>query len=273
MTVVGIDAGATLCKLVRLGEPLVTAAFPSTELEAIRTQVAGWQPARIGATGGGAPALGKHIAGVPVQAVGEFAAWGRGSEVVARHDGVPLPARCLVVSLGTGTSVLAVEQSRAERVGGTAVGGGTVVGLGRLLLGETSFAALAALARLGDRRRVDLLVGDVYPLAAEAPLLRDLSAANFAKLESTAPADLASAIMGLVGETVALIAGSHAQRLAMETIVYCGSTLQGNDALRSVVADITERFGHRPCFLPHGAHCGAAGAAAIAAGGDAACAS
>lgn len=271
MTTVGVDAGATLCKLVRLGKTIETACYASRDVESVRACVARWRPSRIGATGGGAMALGDSIAGVPVYPVGEFEAWARGSTIVARHDGVALPARCLVVSLGTGTSVLAVTGDSAVRVGGTAVGGGTVLGLGRLLLGISSFEALAALAVAGDRRRVDLLVGDVYPLAAEAPLFRDLSAANFAKLESTDPEDLANAIMGLVGETVALIAGSHAQRLGIDTIVYCGSTLQRNQALQAVVEDITTRFGHAPRFLPHGAHCGAAGAAAIAAG-DTSCA-
>lgn len=271
MSAVGIDAGATLCKLVRLGETFDTACFASRDVEAVRACVARWRPSRVGVTGGGALALGASIAGLPVHTVGEFEAWARGSVLVARQDGMALPPRCLVVSLGTGTSVLAVTGDSAVRVGGTAVGGGTVLGLGRLLLGISSFEALVALADAGDRRRVDLLVGDVYPLAAEAPLFRDLSAANFAKLESTDPADLASAIMGLVGETVALIAGSHAQRLGIDTIVYCGSTLQRNHALRAVVEDITTRFGHAPRFLPRGAHCGAAGAAAIAAG-DPSCA-
>jgi len=263
---IGIDAGATLCKLARVDGALETARFASTDVAAVRACVAGWRPARIGATGGGAAALGAAIGGVPLRHIGEFDAWARGSVVVARHEGVALPSRCLIVSLGTGTSVLAVEGPRVERVGGTAVGGGTVLGLGRLLLGAGSFDELTALAGRGDRRRVDLLVGDVYPAAAEAPLLRDLSAANFAKLDSTDPADLANALMGLVGETVALIASSHARRLGIETIVYCGSTLHENRALHAVVADITERFGHRPCFLRLGAHCGAVGAAVLAAG-------
>ena len=51
---------------------------------------------------------------------------------------------------------------QVARVGGTALGGGTLRGLGRLLLGTDDHERLVALAATGDRRRVDLLVGDLY---------------------------------------------------------------------------------------------------------------
>jgi len=165
------------------------------------------------------------------------------------------------VSLGTGTSVLSVEDGHVARVGGTALGGGTVLGLGKLLLGVESFAELTALAERGDRRSVDLMVGDVYR-STDAPLLRDLTAASFAKLASTEPEDLASALMGLVGENVALLCGGFARHSSIEGVVYCGSTLSENPPLRRIVAEITTLFGHRPCFLAGGAFCGAVGAAA-----------
>jgi type II pantothenate kinase len=193
--------------------------------------------------------------------VTEFDAWARGAPLVAADEGIGLPARYLLVSLGTGTSVLSVEDGSVARVGGTALGGGTVLGLGKLLLGVESFAELTALAERGDRRAVDLMVGDVYR-SADAPLLRDLTAASFAKLASTKPEDLAHALMGLVGENVALLCGGFARGSSVEGVVYCGSTLSENPALRRIVAEITTLFGHRPCFLAGGAFCGAVGAAA-----------
>ena len=258
---VGIDVGATLCKLALHRETWSTASYPSNDLGAVRALVEGWAPARVAATGGGADRLGGTVAGLPVEHVPEFEAWARGAPLVAAEEGLSLPARYLLVSLGTGTSVLSVDDGRASRVGGTALGGGTILGLGKLLLGVESFAELAAMAERGDRRSVDLLVGDVYR-GTDAPLLRDLTAASFAKLTSTRPDDLAHALMGLVGENVALLCGGFARGLAIEGVVYCGSTLSENPALRRIVAEITTLFGHRPCFLTAGAFCGAAGAAA-----------
>jgi type II pantothenate kinase len=159
--------------------------------------------------------------------------------------------------------VLQVGDGHVTRVGGTALGGGTMLGLGRLLLGADSFSALAALAVQGDRRRVDLLVGDVYRGTAPT-IAADLTASSFAKLASTRPADVAHALMGLVGENVALICGGLARGAGVEAIVYCGSTLAGNPALRAILEEITTRFGHRPLFLARGAFCGAVGAAAVA---------
>jgi type II pantothenate kinase len=258
---VGIDVGATLCKLALRRDTWSTASYPSTDLGAAQALIEGWTPTRVVATGGGADRLGATIAGVTVEHVSEFDAWARGAPLVAGEEGVGLPARYLLVSLGTGTSVLSVENGRVERVGGTALGGGTVLGLGKLLLGVESFAELATLAEHGDRRSVDLLVGDVYR-GADAPLLRDLTAASFAKLASTRPEDLAHALMGLVGENVALLCGGFARGSSVEGVVYCGSTLSENPALRRIVAEITTLFGHRPCFLAGGAFCGAVGAAA-----------
>jgi type II pantothenate kinase len=265
---VGIDVGATLCKVARVHDAgIETARFPSRALAAAHDCVTAWAPERVATTGGGAVDLGARVGGLPATHVGEFAAWAAGAHVLAADDGALLPGRCLVVSLGTGTSVLALRDGEVERVGGTAVGGGTLLGLGRLLLGTQDFAALAALAARGDRRRVDLLVGDVYRVAADAPLLHDLTASNFAKLASTEPADVAHALMGLVGETVALVSGALATSAGVDTVVYCGSTLAENPALREVVAGITAHFGHTACFLARGAWCGAVGAAAIAARG------
>jgi type II pantothenate kinase len=258
---VGIDVGATLCKLALRRDVWSTASYPSSDLGAVRALVEGWGPQRVVATGGGADRLGADVAGAPVEHVSEFDAWARGAPLVAADEGMGLPPRYLLVSLGTGTSVLSIDDGRVERVGGTALGGGTVLGLGRLLLGVESFAELAALAERGDRRGVDLLVGDVYR-GADAPILRDLTAASFAKLHSTRPEDLAHALMGLVGENVALLCGGFARGLSIDGVVYCGSTLAENPALRRIVSEITTLFGHRPCFLVAGAFCGAVGAAA-----------
>ncbi len=47
-------------------------------------------------------------------------------------------------------------------MGGTATGGGTFWGLGRLLTGAQDFDALLALAARGDHRPADMLVRDIY---------------------------------------------------------------------------------------------------------------
>ncbi len=259
---VGIDAGATLCKLALSSERLETQVFPSTELAAVQRCIRAWGPERIVATGGAATQLATQVAGIPVKRVSEFEAWAQGASLLARREGLDLPARYLLVSLGTGTSVLLITRCGAERVGGSALGGGTLVGLGRLLLQVSSFAKLSKLAAAGDRRQVDLLVRDIYR-DASSPLPGDVTAASFGKLHSTRPEDLAHAIVGLVGENVGLICGGLAHSASAAAIVFGGSTLAENPALEEILRVMTLASGSTPHFLAQGAFCGAVGAAAL----------
>jgi type II pantothenate kinase len=260
---VGLDVGATLCKLAVVGGALETEHHPSHDVAHVRRRVEALAPDRVVATGGGASELGDTLAGRPVAHVPEFDAWAGGVPVVAAAEGVVLPERYLLVSLGTGTSILAVEGPTASRVGGTAVGGGTALGLAKLLLGVERFDELVALAARGDRRRVDLLVSEVYR-AMPATVARSLTASNFAKLESTRPEDLAHALLGLVGETVVLVSLGLARATRADSVAFCGTTLAGNTPLRAVIEDVATFFGLRALFLERGAYCGAVGAAVLA---------
>ena len=190
-----------------MGPELETRVLPAGDVKDASAQIEAWEPRCVAATGGGAQQLEAGLAGlagVAVCSFPEFQAWGRGVAVLAKLEGLGLPESYLVVSLGTGTSVLWVRGERCERVGGSALGGGSLLGLGQLLLETGSFERIAELACGGDRRRVDLLVGDIYR-GQDTPLPRDLNAASFGKIDSREPADLAHALMGLLGENIALI--------------------------------------------------------------------
>jgi type II pantothenate kinase len=269
--VAGIDCGATLCKLALRSQTLDTVVLPSSDLDGIERQLSEWKPERAALTGGGAEVLAERLAkgggaGFPVERAQEFEAWARGAPELARAEQLDLPPGYMLVSLGTGTSVLLVESSGARRLGGSALGGGTLMGLGQLLLGVEAYGDIVDLASRGDRRRVDLLVGDIYP-GADLPLPRELNAASFGKLESRDPADLAHALMGLIGENVGLICAHlmQAARAEIGAIIYCGSTLENNPALVRVLEDLSRMLGVTGHFLAQGAYCGAVGAAALAA--------
>jgi type II pantothenate kinase len=149
-------------------------------------------------------------------------------------------------------------------VGGTALGGGTLLGLARLLCRAESFAEIVDLAARGDRGRVDLLVGDVYP-EGDIPLPPELTASNFAKLASREPADLAHALLGLLGENIGIPCAAMAAALGIETLVFGGGVLEGNPRLEEILRLTVQMSGREARFLPHGAFCGAVGAAL---GGD-----
>ena len=263
---VGLDAGATLCKLVRRTDTLETLAFDSRDLDSLHRTIERWKPAHLAATGGRAGRLGDAFCGVQVTCIPEFQAWASGAPILADLEGIALPDSYLLVSLGTGTSILHLTPGESRRVGGSALGGGSLLGLGRLLLGVDAFDEITALAAGGDRRKVDLLVGDIYGDGEVLPLPAELNAASFAKLESREPADVAHALIGLVGENTALLCGQLAGALGAQAVVYCGSTLRGNPTLAEILTGVTAMLGASSHLLEHGAFCGAVGAASLVRG-------
>ncbi len=282
----GLDIGATLAKIARRsragGDATEFEFLPSSDLAAIADRVARLCPSRVGITGGGATRLSQLLAG-HARRIGEFDAWGTGANrlLSSLRSDAPKAApaaqqRFLLVSLGTGTSVLLIDADRAQRIGGTPLGGGTVVGLGAALIGAP-FEELCALARGGSAAAVDLRVADIYG-PHEIPLAGDLTAANFGKLareltraasEPVPPsaerrADLAAGVMGLVGENIALICAGLAAATDAKNIVYAGFTLRDNPRLIEILSEVTELCGCRACFLPNGEFAGALGALELA---------
>ncbi len=270
-TTVGVDAGATLAKLAcqpERGQPAFE-LVPADDLPRVATRVHAARPRRVGITGGGAAELARLLR-VDCAHVNEFAAWGSGAAALLARHGQPAGGRYLLVSLGTGTSVLLVDELAVVRVGGTALGGGTLLGLGAGLIGVGGFEELTALADQGRREEVDLRVSDIYR-AGEIPLAGDLTASNFGKLsrrleagEQVEPAHLAHALMGLVAENVALVCGGLAATHQVQRIVFAGSTLRRNPTLVRILDTITRALGRTPHFLRDGEFAGSLGALLLA---------
>jgi type II pantothenate kinase len=273
-TQLGADVGASLAKLAirRRDRKPDLRLIPSAALEQLAREIESSRAERVGLTGGGASQLAERLglAGAPVN---EFQAWAAGARAILQRRGRPAPERFLLVSVGTGTSAMLVEEARAVRVGGTALGGGTLSGLAVALLGTSDFDAVTQLAREGDRRQVDLLVRDIYPSHA-LPLPGDLNAASFAKLALRSEAgppnrrDLAHAIAGLVGENVALICGGLAAAAGVSRIAYGGTTLRNNPAITDILLALAPAHACEATILEDGEFTGALGALELAAGDD-----
>jgi len=260
----GADVGATLVKLAWRARDGATSTdvLPVGALDEVATRLAELAPVRVGVTGGGAPRLAERL-GAPTVSVGEFDAWAAGARALLRGDD-DADGRFLLVSVGTGTSAMLVEPERVTRVGGTALGGGTILGLGAALTGTTGFEELARLAARGDRRHVDLRISDIYP-QGDFPLPGDVNASSFAKLgrgdaARAGPADLAHGVMGLVGENVALVCCGLAAHAGVERIVFGGSTLRENPALVAILVGACRALGRAPELLAEGPFAGAVGA-------------
>ena len=131
---IGVDVGATLAKLAIRDEggALHFESLPAREIDRVGDRVADFNPIRVGLTGGGASSLSERFAGISALQ-NEFESWGKGARHLLDAENLLKESRNLLVSLGTGTSVLLMDGDATHRVGGTALGGGTVLGLSSAL--------------------------------------------------------------------------------------------------------------------------------------------
>lgn len=271
----GVDIGATLAKAAVVPSGGDLGSFesfvcPSSDLPALAGFLSSRAPLRLVTTGAGAHRLASLVkTSEPATIADEFESWGEGEKVLLRRADFTPSTPHYLVSLGTGTSILRIgQEGRVSRAGGTGLGGGTLRGFAQLLLGQIDHDALTTLAFQGDRRRVDLLVRDLYP-SGEIDLQGDLTASNLGRVASRDARDIANAITGLIGENVGLLAAALSKQEAVPfplDIVYAGSTLRQNVALRDVLAFATSVGGARARFLPQGEFVGAIGALAWARG-------
>ena len=227
-TVIALDFGTTAIKAVALrggaltgsatagGEDAVGAAREALEELLSRAGLTADEPRWIAATGTRLGSVEEKRLGLPLRKVDEFQAIGRGG---LQLSGLP---RALVVSMGTGTAFVAAERGLARHLGGTALGGGTLQGLGQRILGTGEVGAIAAMAASGSLGRVDLTVADIAA-GAISDLAPDLTAANFGKLDpGAAEADLALGLVNLVVQNIALMASFVARGVALHDIVLVG---------------------------------------------------
>ena len=147
-------------------------------------------------TGVGAAYIDQPIYGLPTSKSQEFIADGLGARFESKLD------HTIVVSMGTGTSFVKCDGDDMRHIGGIGVGGGTLAGLARIMLNTSDIKQVAALAKQGNIRNIDLTIGDIsaQPLPG---LPMDTTASNFARAQSDASKeDIAAGIIKMVLQSI-----------------------------------------------------------------------
>ena len=176
---------------------------------------------QIGVTGGHYRDLPDVLDGYHLNKVDEMIALGLGGLAAAQREAG------LVVSAGTGTAMVAARGAEIRHVTGSAVGGGTLLGLSRLLLGTVDVEEIDRLAMAGDAAAVDIMLteavgGEVGLLPATA------NAVNLGKLVGDGEfrrEDLAAGLVRLVAQVIAVIAINAADAAGMAEIILIGHTM------------------------------------------------
>ena len=174
---------------------------------------------RVMITGVGASHIKGSLYGLDCRRVEEFQCIGLGGSYLSGLD------NALIVSMGTGTAIVhAMKENTFEYIGGTGVGGGTLVGLSKLLLNVDGVMDIEKLAMNGNLDNVDLKIKDLVKGDALMELSRDLTASNFANFSSSATReDIARGIMNLIFETVGMVSVFAARSRKVDNIVLTGS--------------------------------------------------
>ena len=125
--------------------------------------------------------------------------------------------------MGTGTALVhAVEGHAPEYLGGTGVGGGTLMGLSKRMLGLDTIQHIDEIARDGKIENVDLKVSDLSK--KNAGLRGELTAANFGRVSDIASKnDIALGLINMVFETVGMMAVFAARQYGITDIVFTGN--------------------------------------------------
>ncbi|MBG9588929.1 type II pantothenate kinase [Cytobacillus firmus] len=190
----------------------------------------------------------------------EFESSSIGASYLLKQDGLSYQNFILSI-IGTGTSICLNSGGKISRVSGSGIGGGTLMGLGRLLTGEKDFTRLVSLAGSGKAENADIMVNDIYS-PFDSPIDGSLTASNFGKIkdDQISKEDKAASLTNMIAETIVLLSTQAAVRNQIDDIIYIGSTLRQNAPLKHLLEKYTAMVGKKPIFIQNGAYCGALGA-------------
>ena len=187
-------------------------------------------------TGVGASYIEKDIYDIPTFKVDEFQAIGHGGLTLAGLD------EALVVSMGTGTAYVRASQEGITHIGGSGVGGGTLLGLSEQLFQEKNIETIDMLARQGDLHNVDLFISEITKSKISS-LPPDVTASNLGRIKNTATkSDLALGLLNMIFQTVGMLAVFACRNDTIKDVVFTGALTVFPQA-RTVFAGLREMYG------------------------------
>ena len=265
-TIIGIDVGGSTTKIVGFqnGEMItpqfVKASDPLTSLFGafgkftVENDIDLPDIEKIILTGVGSSYVTKPLYGLPCERAVEFDCIARGGIYLSGLS------EAIVVSMGTGTAIIhADNKGNMQYFGGTGVGGGTVVGLARKMLGMDNISHIVELAKTGSLDNVDLRIKDMY--SGNASLEGNLTAANFGKLSDMASSgDIALAIINMVFETAAMLGIFAARSKNIKDVVLTGN-LTSIPQAKPIFEELTKFFDVNFCIPEYAQFSTAIGAA------------
>ena len=197
---------------------------------------------RVMTTGVGSSFLSGSIYSLECHSVPEFSGVGLGGLYLSGLDDA------IIVSMGTGTAIVHAKlqadgKTDIAYLGGTGVGGGTLLGLTKKILGVDTIEHIEQMAMGGDLSKIDLTIRDISKQDDQFPIGANLTAANFGKLSDMATGeDMALGLCNMVAETIAMMSIFAARGHGIRDIVLTGN-LTNIAPIRRVYENLGDSFG------------------------------
>ena len=230
--VIGIDVGGSTTKIVGFDEnhnlisPLfvratdqITSIYGAFGKFTSENSIELSEISKVMMTGVGSTFITKPIYGLKCESVPEFQCVGKGGLYLSGLK------ETVVVSLGTGTALVhAKDDGSINYLGGTGVGGGTLMGLSKQLLNMDDIEHIVELAKDGDLNNIDLRIKDISNRSDFGGLPDIMTAANFGKISDIATReDVALGIINMVFEVAGMLAIFAARNHNVKDIVLTGN--------------------------------------------------
>lgn len=214
--VIGIDVGGSTTKIVgidgqeiknpmfvRATDP-VTSLFGAFGKYLYDNDIPLSAVEKVMLTGVGSAYIDQPLYSLPTAKTDEFLSNGLGAQYLTQLN------KLIVVSMGTGTSFVKLEGNKIEHIGGIGIGGGTVLGLSKLLLKTQDIRQVVQLALKGDITNINLQIQDICNIPLPG-LPIDATASTFGKADAnSSQEDVALGIIYMVlqciGQSVILAA-------------------------------------------------------------------
>ena len=227
--VIGIDIGSTTTKAVSIEDGKVVRRIKTRASDAITSATGAFGKIilengikmpdieRIMITGAGATKIEGELFGITTKKVNEITAIGIGGKYISGQDNI------IIVNVGTGTAIIEAQGDKIIHLGGSGVGGGTILGLAKKLLSLSDFKDIMALAASGSLDPVDLLLEDIM-VTDFSFLGKKSTASNFGKMLDTAHSeDIALGIVNMVFQVIGMLAVFAARSRGIDRVLVTGS--------------------------------------------------
>ena len=206
-------------------------------------------------TGVGTKQIKTPIYDLPTEFVDEFMANGLGARFDSGLDHI------IVVSMGTGTSLVRVEGNDIRHIGGIGMGGGALQGLSHLLLGTSDVQHVQEMSQQGRISQINMLIGDISTNGLNE-LTAEATASLFAKAHKTNPddSDIAKGLVWMVLETIGSCAVLSQLNSGFKDFVLIGN-LTRLEECNQVFPMMEELYGVHFIIPKYAPYCTALGAA------------